>query len=322
MAAGNERGRGDLEGSRPRVVATLGVFDGMHLGHCTLLERVRRRAAEEGAIPAAVTFDPPPRVVLASTPAPFQITLWPVKRLLLTEAGIERILLLQFTKETAALSPEAFIENVVLGEFALAGLVIGYDFRFGAKGAGDAALLRRLGETHGFWVEEVQAVRREGEVISSTRIREALQRGSVGEAAGLLGRPFAVQGTVIKGAGLGHRELVPTANLVPETEQLMPAPGVYLVQVLVGAAAYSGVAMLGGSPTLEAHTTRLVEVHLLDFQGDLLGHLLELRFLERMREGRRFAGIEELRRAIAADIRMARRRLPAGGPKSACQSGG
>ncbi len=312
-------------GARLRAVVTIGVFDGLHRGHCELLARVREKAAEENATPAAVTFDPPPQALLAPVRRPFEITPWPEKRRLLTEAGMERILLIRFTQATAALDPAVFIEDVVMGEFDPVGLVVGYDFRFGKGGRGDIDLLRRLGVEHGFWVERVDAVCLEERVISSTRVREAIVAGDMVEAAKLLGRPFSIAGEVIRGAGLGHRELVATANVAAGEEQLMPLSGVYVVTVLVDARPYAGVAMLGGSPSLGTLSDRLMEVHLLDFQGDLVGRPLEIRFLERLRDGRRYERIEDLRAAIEGDIHLARQKLGAGaaGPwakaaKSAC----
>jgi len=294
----------------PRVVATIGVFDGLHRGHCALLAMVRRRASEERASSAVVTFDPPPWAVLAPGVDPFQITPWPVKRTLLAEAGIEHVLLVRFTREMATLPPEQFVERVLLAEFDLAGLIVGYDFRFGCCARGNLALLRELAPRHGFFVEEFEAVQQEGEVVSSTKIREALQRGEVDRAGLLLGRPFRAGGAIVPGRGLGTRMLVPTANLLPDSDQLLPLSGVYIVQAHApGGRAYAGLAMVGGSPTLPGGPERRVEVHLLEFSGDLLGERLDLDFLERLRDGRRFEGVEDLRQAIEEDLRRARERF-------------
>ena len=291
-----------------RVVATIGVFDGVHRGHGALLAEVRRRAREERAASAVVTFDPPPQAVLAPRDEPFEITPWPVKRLLLAEAGIEHVLLIRFTRETAAMKPEDFVERVLLEEFDLAGLVVGYDFRFGCCARGDLALLRDLGCSHRFFVERFEAVRLAGGIVSSSRVREALGRGAVDQAAELLGRPFAIGGEVVGGRGLGRRLSAPTANVIPASEQLLPLAGVYMVRTLLpGGCVRDGLAVVGDSPTLPGGPERRVEVHLLDFEGDLLGQRLEIEFLGRLREFRRFEGVEELRRAIADDVREARR---------------
>ncbi|MFH1145011.1 MAG: riboflavin biosynthesis protein RibF [Candidatus Eisenbacteria bacterium] len=305
----------DAGDPRPRVVATIGVFDGLHRGHAALIEGVCRHAAAAAAAPAVVTFDPPPQVVLVPRDDPFQITPWEVKRRLLLEAGIEHIVLIRFTPDVAAVTPVDFIERTLLAALSPVGFVIGYDFRFGARAAGNAALLRQLGGRHGFFVEEVEAVREAGAVISSSRVRETLMRGAVERARDLLGRPFAFQATVVRGKGVGRRVLVPTANLVPDPDQLLPAAGVYAVDVFVEGHRHRAVAMVGASPTLPGTGEpagggeRLVEAHLLDFSEDLVGQRLEIAFLERIREGRRFAGVEQLRLAIEEDIRLARRRL-------------
>jgi riboflavin kinase/FMN adenylyltransferase len=298
-------------------VATIGVFDGVHRGHEALLQAVRERAAAEGAATAAVTFDPPPEAILAPRDEPFEITPGAAKQALLTAAGIERLVLLRFSAELAALSPEAFLEEVLLAAFDLRVIVVGYDFRFGAGGAGDAGRLRALGAAHRFAVDEVPAVRVGGEIVSSTRIRELLRRGAVGEAAAMLGRPFAIRGPVTAGRGLGGTALVPTANLTPEPRQLLPADGVYLGEAEWEGGIRPALAMVGASPTLEAQPARRIEVHLLDFEGDLRGRALAFRFQERRRGPRRCADLAELRSAIDADLAWARERIarpPAGAP--------
>lgn len=296
-----------------KAFVTIGVFDGVHRGHQALLEAVRRAAAREGGIAAAVTFRPPPARVLDPQRAPQEITPWPEKRARLQAAGMARILPLRFHRGLAALAPEAFVREILLREFDLAGLVVGYDFRFGARGAGNAALLRRLGRAHGFSVRAMRAVRHAGAPISSTRIRDELARGRVDRAAAMLGRPFAVRGRVVAGRGLGSRCFVPTANLRPARTQLLPAAGVYLTRLRYRGRTWGGVAHVGGTPTLGGGAAAPVEVHLLGFSGSLRGARLRLEFLAKHRESRKFAGARELRRAIERDVRWAEQAFARGG---------
>lgn len=291
---------------RERVVATIGVFDGVHLGHQALIARVLEGAAREGALAKVITFDPPPHEILKGRREPSQITTLNEKRNLIADLGIERLFLLPFTPEFARLEARAFLEEALLREIELAGLVVGDDFRFGAGCRGDIELIRQVGRERGFWVTGVATVMHAGERISSTRIRRELRGGRVAEAASLLGRPFGLPGRVVPGRGLGTRELVPTANLEVAREQLLPAAGVYGVNVEWDAARYLGVANVGPSPTLEMGDARLIEVHILDFEGDLRGASVHLTFNQWLRESRRFSDLAALRRAIRQDVARAR----------------
>lgn len=299
------------------VVAALGVFDGVHLGHQLLLDRVSRGAEREGALRGVVTFDPPPAIVLSSKPlGAIEITPWPEKRDILAALGVERLLLLRFTREFARLSAEGFLKDVLLAELPLAGVVVGHDFTFGAGRRGDPALLERYGRDHGFWVEVISPVVREGARVSSTRIRTFLRAGRVREAAALMGRPLAFEGLVGPGQGVGSRELVPTANLEISAAQLLPAPGVYRVWAdLPGGDRRRAVANVGPVPTLGTGHARLVEVHILDYRGDLRDQTLRVGFLDWIREERTFPDLASLREAIEEDIRGARAQFEINGDK-------
>jgi riboflavin kinase / FMN adenylyltransferase len=289
-----------------RVVATIGVFDGVHRGHRALLARVAESARREGCRAVAVTFDPPPEEVLAPESVPARLTLPDRKRELLENAGIDRVHIVPFTPAVARMPADAFVTRVLLDAFDLGGLVIGYDFRFGAQGRGDAATLRAIGAGHAFWVEEVEAVLDGGLPISSTRIRALVREGNVAEAARLMARPYALEGRVVRGRGIGGQRLVPTANLDPDPRQPVPGEGVYVIEVLIGTQRHPGVASIGTSPTVAPSAQRLVEAHLLDFSGDLYGQRLVVEFHERLRGQQRFSGLEELKVAIGKDIARAR----------------
>ncbi|MBD3236496.1 MAG: riboflavin biosynthesis protein RibF [Candidatus Eisenbacteria bacterium] len=316
-------GQGDSQA--PPVVATIGAFDGLHRGHQLLIGRVRERAAEASAAPTLVTFDPHPDALLRHPPLIAQLTPCPEKLRRLRALGIAEPLVLAFTRGLAEAEPEAFIRDELLPRLRLRGLVIGYDFRFGRRGGGDAAQLTEIGRRAGFWVEQQPAVCWNGAPISSTRIRAALGDGDVAAAATMLGRPYAVSGAVTSGQGLGSRELVPTANLTTPAQKLLPAPGVYLVSGGPPPADWGGVAHVGAAPTVGRSEAHQIEAHWLDFGGDLRGQQLEVRFLERLRKPVRFPDLAALRDAIAADVDRARRRLaerpPRGRGASARENG-
>ncbi len=299
-------GQTEREASRERIVATIGVFDGVHRGHQALLARVAAAARREGCRSAAITFDPPPEAVLAPASAPFQLTLLDRKRALLEAAGIDRVHVVRFTPEVARMPAADFVTRLLLDLFDIRGLVIGYDFHFGAQGRGDAALLRSIGARRECWIEEVEAVLDAGQPISSTRIRSLVGEGRVDEAARLMARPYLLEGRVVRGRGIGSALLVPTANLDPDPRQLLPGDGVYVIEALIGPARHAGVASIGTSPSIAPTAQRLVEAHLLDFSGDLYGRRLALEFHGRLRGQQRFADPGELRAAIEDDIKQAR----------------
>jgi riboflavin kinase / FMN adenylyltransferase len=295
--------------ARDRAVVAIGIFDGVHKGHQELFARVRRAADREGSRSGVATFDPPPYGLLSGNPAPLEITPLREKIILLAELGIDRVLVVPFTRPMAGLPPERFVDEVLLSEFDLAGVVVGHDFRFGANRSGDSDLLRALGAARGFPVEVVAPVEQGGTRVSSTRLRESIASGRVEEAAGLTGRVFTIAGRVVRGRGLGTRQLVPTANLEVDPRQLLPGPGVYAVEVQTPSGRFAGAANVGRTPTLDAGHDRLIEVHLLDFEGDLLDALLSVGFLARLREEKTFSGLKALRAAIAQDIQAVRERL-------------
>jgi len=293
-------------------VATIGVFDGVHIGHQALLSRLRALAGEEGAEAVVITFDPPPHAVLHPEAPPFQITPLPEKERLLYAAGAERVLVLPFTREFAALEPARFLDRVTEGEEPVRGFVVGADFRFGVGARGDVALLRQMGRERGFRVEEVSDIRLDGTRISSTLIRDHLRCGTVREAGRLLGRPVELEGRVVAGKGVGHRKLFPTANLDVNPDQLLPAAGVYAVAVVHPRGGCPGAANVGCAPTLGTGHERLIEVHLLDFDGELQGSRLRIRFREWLRPQERFADLTALRKAIEGDIARVRQTIKTG----------
>ncbi len=293
------RGLEQYPADAPAVVATVGNYDGVHLGHQAILRALVAEARRRRLPALVVSFEPHPLAVLAPERKPALLQTPRQKLEALEAAGADAVLIQRFDRSLAACSAEGFIREVLGARLRLAALFVGENFRFGRGQEGDVSLLRRLGEALGFAVHAVRAVTVDGERVSSTRIREAVRAGRVREAARLLGRPFAVEGSVVPGAGRGGPLGFPTANLEADNE-LLPARGVYITEALALAARYGSVTNVGVRPTFGG-SSLVVEAHLLGFEGHLSGERMELRFLERLRDERRFASPAELADQIARD---------------------
>jgi len=290
------------------AVVAVGVFDGLHLGHRALLQRARDRAADGRCI--AVSFDPHPDVVLAREFRPMPpLTPLPEKHERLSAMGIE-LHVIAFTRELAALSPETFVATHLVQPFAPHRLVVGEDFALGRARAGDVRRLAEIGHASGFEVEPVPLLRLEGGIVTSTRIREQLARGDVAAAARLLGRAHALTGVVVHGEKLGRTLGYPTANLRLLEEKQVPGHGIYAVRARIGDAKewLPGAMSIGVRPTFGGQV-RTLEVHLLDFEGDLYGRTLEVEFVRFLRPELRFDAAEALVRQMADDIEHTRQVL-------------
>ncbi len=293
----------------PACWATVGVYDGVHRGHQVLLQQLVAGAHAAGLPAVVVTFHPHPAVVLGHDPS-FRLLTTPEERAALLRAeGVDLVLTLPFTRQLAALSAEAFMQRLQ-AHLNLQHLWIGYDFALGHERGGDYARLQALGQKLGYRVSRVDAVREGGQVLSSSAVRQALSWGDVAKAARILGRPYALTGEVVPGDGRGRTINMPTANLLPPKEKLLPASGVYVCRAWHNGASWGAVVNIGRRPTFYAAAAPLtIEAHLLDFAGDLYGQMLRLEFLARLRAERRFADVAALRQQIAADIAAARRYL-------------
>lgn len=282
-------------------VVTVGSFDGVHLGHRSVIDEISRRARARGTQSVVVTFDPHPLEVVNPPAAPPLLTPGIERLEALAATRVDRVLVLRFDRALASLAPEAFVTDVLLARFRLSELVIGHDHGFGRGRSGDEALLRRLGAQHGFAVDVVEAVDGAGGPVSSTRIRRAVAGGDLETAAALLGRRYAVSGTVTRGAGRGHRLETPTINLagIPP-QKLLPPDGVYAVTVECRQGRFGGMMNQGGRPTFGDHH-RTLEAHLFGFAGDLYGEPVRLTWEARLRDVRRFASADELVAQLARD---------------------
>ncbi|RUM87618.1 MAG: riboflavin biosynthesis protein RibF [Thermodesulfatator sp.] len=292
----------------PSPVATLGNFDGVHLGHQALLRETLAWALQIKGTPLVVTFEPHPRRVLCPEDPPALLTTFEERLQLLASYGLSRVLVLPFGLELASLPPEEFVEEYLVDGLRLKGLVVGFNYRFGRGRRGDVALLLRLGERLGFEVRVVPPQKVDGLTVSSSLIRELLFQGEVDRAAQLLGRPYTLKGRVIPGEGRGRTLGFPTANLEVSSEKLLPARGVYAVRVAWAGNWWKGVMNLGQRPTFEGRRLCL-EVHLFDFQGDLYGETLTVAFIKFLRPEKKFSSPAALREQILQDCQRARQIL-------------
>lgn len=292
--------------SRKKVIAAIGNFDGVHLGHQALLRQTLQFARDNGATPGVITFEPHPRRFFIPDAPPFLICTSQTRDALLRACGVEEILTVTFNASLAELSPTAFIEDVLIDRMNISGLVAGADFRFGAKRAGDRALLEAFGKRDGFAVKIAELVTDEpaGEKFGSRAIRDALQRGAVDRAAVMLGRCWSVTGLVEEGRKVGRTIGFPTANMTLG-ELLEPRKGVYATRAKVGGKSYGAVSNFGRRPTVGSDAP-LLETFLFDFDGDLYGGQVEVEFVAFLRDEEKFDGLDMLKAEIAKDCIRAR----------------
>lgn len=309
------RGSAALGAPLVRPVVTVGSFDGIHLGHRSILDTVVTRARARQGTAIVVTFDPHPRRVLQPDRAP-RLLSTPEQRLeRIAACGIDVTIVEPFTPEFAKTPPERFVREYLHEGLDPVEVYVGYDFRFGRDREGSMRLLTELGPRLGFAVTIIPEVTVDGEDVNSTRIRELLSSGDVATAGRLLGRPYAVRGTVVQGDRRGRTLGFPTANLAAENE-LLPAPGVYAGRVFLldagsppAGVRFGTVTNVGRRPTFDAGEAITCESYLLDVDADLYGRRLEVDFRARLRPEQRFPGVEALREQIARDVLEARRLL-------------
>lgn len=288
------------------TVLTIGNFDGVHRGHAVLLERMVEVARERGLSPAVLTFEPHPREFFAPSAAPARLTILREKLELLAACGVETTMICRFNAALAALSAEEFIRRILLDALSMRHLIVGDDFRFGHRRAGDFALLAASGERLGFAVEAMREVLVDRERASSSAVRDALALGDMERAARLLGRPYLIDGKVVHGDKLGRQLGFNTANIYIRHNPL-PMTGVFAVEVDgVGEHPWPGVANLGIRPTVGG-VRPLLEVHLFDFDRVIYGTHLSVRFVHKLREEQKFPDFDALKAQIARDAQAARR---------------
>ncbi len=290
---------------RPTVL-TLGVFDGLHLGHQEIVRTVVERALLIDATPTLITFDPHPRQVLKPETAPPLLQTFHQKMEGLKNLGMQQVIVLEFTHELAALSAEEFVRRFVYEALEAREVYLGKGFAFGNNRQGNIELLRALSQQFGFRAEEVPEVQLRQHRISSTMIRRLLKVGRVNLARRMLGRPYGIEGTVTSGRGVGREQLLPTANLEIQN-RMLPADGVYVTLTLVDDVWRRSVTNIGKRPTFGGDAESKVEAHLIAFDQDLYGKTIRVRVLHRLRGERKFASVDELRDQITRDRQRALR---------------
>lgn len=288
---------------RPTVL-TLGVFDGLHLGHQLIIRTVVDRAHSVGAVPTVITFDPHPRSVLHPASSPPLLQTLDQKVEGFGVLGIEQTIVVRFTREFSLVRAEDFLKDVVQERLHAREVYLGKGFAFGHNREGTIELLRRISKERGFFADEVHEVRLWGRRVSSSRIRELLLSGQVNLARRMLGRPYGVEGRVIRGKQRGHVVGFPTANLHPQN-RVIPARGVYVTGTLIDGQWRRSVTNIGVRPTFELETEPSVETFVINWSGDLYGDVVRVRFLHRLRDERKFDSLDELKKQIAKDVEKA-----------------
>ena len=290
---------------RPTVL-TLGVFDGLHLGHQKIMETVVERAHAAECAATAITFDPHPRAVLHPQTAPPLLQTLDQRLANFKILGIQQAIVVHFTKEFASQDASVFLKRIVHERLQAKEVYLGHGFAFGHGRSGNIDLLRKMSGELGFKADEVPEVRLRGIRISSSRIRELLREGRANLARRMLGRPYGIEGVIKRGDRRGHTIGYPTANLKPQN-RVVPKFGVYATATLIDGKWKKGVTNIGVRPTFESDSEPSIETHIFDFEGNLYGSVLRVRFLHRIRDERKFSGIEELKAQIEKDASTARR---------------
>jgi riboflavin kinase/FMN adenylyltransferase len=299
----------DLGNGNRKVCLAIGVFDGVHLGHQQIIRQTINDARQHEAVSLIVTFDQHPNAIVAPDRVPPLIYSAPQKSRAIETLGADALLVIRFDEEFSRQTGEQFIRGLARDLRHLQSSCVGSEFVFGCKRTGNVALLKTLGHAIGFQVHGLAAVALDGETVSSTRIREAIRAGDFDAASQMLGRAYSIAGKVVRGDQRGQQLGFPTANL--ETKgMLLPPNGVYAAHASVGGKSFRAVLNIGRRPTIQNPTPEpRVEVHLLDFTGELYGQELEITFAARLRDERKFASLEELKAQIARDIAVAKKRF-------------
>lgn len=284
---------------RPTVV-TLGVFDGLHLGHQAIVRTVVERALLIDAVPTLITFDPHPRQVLKPETAPPLLQTFNQKAEGLKALGIQQIVVLNFDQQLASLSAEQFVQQFIVNRLQAREVYLGRGFAFGHQRRGNIELLQTLSRQFGFHADEVAEVQLRGRRISSTMVRMLLKAGRVNVARRMLGRPYGIEGTVTRGHGIGRQLLYPTANLDLQN-RVLPTDGVYVTLAFVDGVWRRSVTNIGKRPTFGGELESKVETHLIDFDQDIYDQVIRVRVLHRLRGEKKFSGVDELRAQITRD---------------------
>ena len=294
-----------LQSFNQRSVVTIGSFDGVHLGHQAILNQVKAVAAELGLPSVVMTFEPQPQEFFSGERAPARLMRLREKVDALFEFGVGQVLCLQFNRELRNLTAAEFVRSVLVDGLGTRHLIVGDDFRFGCDRSGDFKMLSEMGETYDFAVQDTETLEVDGQRVSSTLLRQILERGNFERASQLLGKPFTITGRVVYGQQLGRELGFPTAN-VQLNRYSAPLSGVYAVLVNIDGAVYQGAANVGLRPTVGDLLKPILEVHLLDFEADLYGRRIEVEFVTKIRDEEKFTSLDKLIESIQRDVKQIR----------------
>jgi riboflavin kinase/FMN adenylyltransferase len=296
----------ELERLRGPVFLAIGVFDGVHRGHQAVISTSADHARTANGTPVVVTFDPHPEKVLRPQAAPHLLSATQHKIDLIRALGVEHLLVISFDKQFAATEPEDFVEKLVAHSKPLREICVGHEWSFGKNRRGNLDLLKQLGAKMNFDVVGIPPVKINGAVVSSTAIRQAIEKGDLTRAAEILGREYTILGTVTRGDNLGKKIGFPTANLSAHSEQF-PPNGVYVAEARIDGELHRGVINLGTRPTVSGgKSERVLEIHLFDFSRDIYGRDVEVRFLKFLRPEKKFENLDALVQQIRQDVKQAR----------------
>jgi riboflavin kinase / FMN adenylyltransferase len=293
-------------GETPSLALTLGNFDGVHRGHQTLLRSLKDTTRPKGLALGAITFSPHPRKILNPGAAGFLICSEDQRRRWLAEAGVDWLVEIPFTRDLSTLSADEFLARYIFTYTNLKEIHLGWDFAFGAHKSAGATEVKAACSARAIRVEICPRYTVGASHVSSTRIRESLSQGDVRSVKELLGRPFSLEGLVVKGEGRGRRLGVPTANMKLDPDLLLPARGVYVSECSSRGMLYRSVTNVGFNPTFKDSQVPVVETHILDFDGDIYGEVIEVHFLERLRDERKFLSVDALVEQIRTDVESSR----------------
>ena len=297
----------ELSKLRGPLFLAIGVFDGVHLGHQAVISTSAQHARAANGTPVVVTFDPHPEKVLRPKTAPHLLTATPHKIALIRDLGMAHLLIITFDKQFAATEPEEFVHELVEHSKSLREICVGHEWSFGKNRRGNLKLLNQFGARFDFGVVGIPPVTVNGELVSSTTIRKAVETGDLAKAAQMLGREYTVLGTVVSGDNRGKKIGFPTANLSAHNEQF-PPNGVYFAEAKLEGVIYPGVMNLGYRPTVDTRKSeRILEIYLFDFDHDIYGKDLEVRFIRYLRPEKKFESVDALVRQIGLDVKQARK---------------
>ena len=294
------------DGKFPAIGLTIGNFDGVHIGHRELLKKIKAECENKNLLFVVVTFIPHPQKILQPDKERFLINSYEQRRGLLEELGVNVLVEMKFTRDFSTLKAEEFLSRYLLSYSNLKDFYLGYDFAFGANKEGGHDLVHSICRPYGVDVEVQPKFEFEGKVVSSSLIREKLQSGKIDEVEDLLGRAFHLEGVVVKGEGRGKKIGFPTANIQVSQDLIIPQKGVYVTRTIYKGMTYNSVTNIGNNPTFNEMIQLHIETHLFDFNTDIYGEVLEIQFLHKLRDEKKFSTVNELINQIKTDVEKAK----------------